>query len=279
MMQYMIIKIAEDDLGECDGMLQRVVTSLVSLAIFFAIIFCGEAVFNAAVCVIAAGILFELYKAMNVGKALTTVGRMSAVIVIAGCVFGCTMPAVILTVMLFLILTVFLHGKIEFKQVYSTALVTLYVAMFMSCIILLRIKSGIFGVLPIFICAWMTDVGAYFAGYFFGKHKLIPAVSPKKTVEGAVGGVISAVLSCLIYGVIVKIGFGKEFLSYTMLALLAAAASVFSQLGDLIASVVKRECGIKDFGTIFPGHGGILDRFDSVIFIAPLVYYFMLMFS
>ena len=140
--------------------------------------------------------------------------------------------------------------------------------------------DAMFFILLILCFAWGGDTCAYFAGRAFGKHKLCPVVSPKKTVEGAVGGV----LGTMVFGVLITVIYSiaadrmEEFTRsnigvsmYVIIALLACVAAVLGIYGDLFASVVKRQCGIKDYGTIFPGHGGILDRFDSVMFIAPFV--------
>ena len=127
--------------------------------------------------------------------------------------------------------------------------------------------------------AWGGDTAAYFAGRAFGKHKLAPIVSPHKTVEGAIGGVVGSILAgMLLTAVYTMLSVSHPVISiqmrpkhYLVLLLMGAIASVLGILGDLFASVVKRQVGIKDYGTIFPGHGGILDRFDSVMFIAPFV--------
>ena len=140
--------------------------------------------------------------------------------------------------------------------------------------------DAVFFILLILCFAWGGDTCAYFAGRAFGKHKLCPVVSPKKTVEGAIGGV----LGTMVFGVIITLvysvaanrmeAFTRTNIGvsmYVIIALLSCVAAVLGIYGDLFASVVKRQCGIKDYGTIFPGHGGILDRFDSVMFIAPFV--------
>ena len=148
--------------------------------------------------------------------------------------------------------------------------------------------DAIYFILLILCFAWGGDTCAYFAGRAFGKHKLAPVVSPNKTVEGAIGGVIGSVVIGLLATIIYSALSGR-FASltvavtarhYIIIAAMGAVASVLGILGDLFASAVKRQVGIKDYGTIFPGHGGILDRFDSVMFIAPLVsivvrYFFM----
>ena len=139
--------------------------------------------------------------------------------------------------------------------------------------------DAIYFVLLVLCFAWGGDSAAYFAGRFFGRHKLAPIVSPHKTVEGAVGGVFGSMLLGILATAIYS-GVSGRFASltvevnvrhYLLIALLGAVASVLGILGDLFASAIKRQAGIKDYGTIFPGHGGILDRFDSVMFIAPFV--------
>ena len=119
---------------------------------------------------------------------------------------------------------------------------------------------------------------AFAVGMKFGRNKLIPSVSPKKTVEGALGGLAGSVLFNLIFGLVCDFGFGRT-VSYFALVMLALIAGVMSQLGDLAASCIKRERGIKDYSSLLPGHGGVLDRFDSVLFVAPVVYYFVIIFN
>lgn len=121
---------------------------------------------------------------------------------------------------------------------------------------------------------WLSDSGAYFAGSYIGKHKLCPNISPNKTVEGAVAGVISGTLSALLIGAIFRLIYGDVTIYYGVLFLIGLLNSVISIFGDLTFSIIKRSCKIKDFGSIMPGHGGLLDRFDSVIFCIPLVYIF-----
>ncbi len=116
-----------------------------------------------------------------------------------------------------------------------------------------------------------TDTSAYFSGMLFGKKKLCPALSPKKTVEGAIGGVIGSTLLCLLFAKI----FVPDLIWHCMI--IGILGSVFAQMGDLVASAFKRRMGIKDYGTLIPGHGGILDRFDSILFTTPMVYYYIIL--
>ena len=123
-----------------------------------------------------------------------------------------------------------------------------------------------------FIGSWVSDTGAWFFGRLFGKHKLIPEVSPKKTVEGAVGGVLSAALAFVLYGFIIHRIDASLSPNYLILAVSGVICAIVSQFGDLIASLVKRHYGIKDYGNVFPGHGGVMDRFDSVLLVSPVLY-------
>lgn len=128
--------------------------------------------------------------------------------------------------------------------------------------------GGYVALLPMVI-AFASDAFALFAGMAFGKHKLAPQLSPKKTVEGAAGGFLGAIVLILLYGLVLQNWCGLT-VCYPILAVYGALGSVISQLGDLFFSYIKRQYGIKDYGNVFPGHGGVLDRFDSVIFCAPL---------
>ncbi len=181
-------------------------------------------------------------------------------------------PLFIISLLLF---SIFNFKKVNIFDCAVTLLGFYYIPVLLSFICLVRDKSfGEFFVWLIFICAWGCDTGAYFVGILFGKHKLAPALSPKKTIEGALGGVAFATLFAYIFGFIVSTVFSlKEVnipLSCTVIGLVG---SVFAQFGDLAASAIKRYANIKDFGRLIPGHGGILDRFDSILLTAPGVFF------
>ena len=155
----------------------------------------------------------------------------------------------------------------------------MYVAALFAHIVLIRKEpSGNFLIWIVFITAWLSDTLAFAFGRKFGRNKLIPEVSPKKTVEGALGGLLGSVVFNLIFGIVCSVAF-KCTVFYFPLIALSLVAGVMSQLGDLAASCIKREHGIKDYSNLLPGHGGVLDRFDSVLFVAPVVYYFVTLFS
>jgi len=165
----------------------------------------------------------------------------------------------------FFTVAVFARGSIKFFYISALLVLTIYVTLSFTALAALRyIPAGVFTFVLVFIGAWSCDTFAYLFGSRFGKHKLIPEISPKKTVEGSIAGVISATLIFAIYGLIIDLA---TELSVNYISLLASGLliSLISQIGDLIASLVKRECGIKDYGKIFPGHGGVMDRFDSIL--------------
>ena len=169
---------------------------------------------------------------------------------------------------------VFANKKLPITDACLLYSVVVYIVASFSFIVYIHdfISYGRYIYLLTFICAWMTDIFAYFTGRFLGKHKLIPAVSPKKTVEGSIGGIIFCVIATVIFGIVIEnffIDVGNA--DYIVLAISAVFISVVSQMGDLIMSVIKRHYGIKDYGKLFPGHGGILDRFDSVMAVSVVL--------
>jgi phosphatidate cytidylyltransferase len=151
----------------------------------------------------------------------------------------------------------------------------IYIVCFFSLIVLIRDNShGSVLIWLVFIIAWCSDTFAYYIGKSIGKHKLCPLVSPKKTIEGSIGGIIGSIVGVLIWG---YINSNIDFHWYQLIVL-AVCGSAIAQIGDLSASLIKRYIGIKDYGNIMPGHGGILDRFDSILFAAPVVYYYIVIF-
>ena len=134
---------------------------------------------------------------------------------------------------------------------------------------ILIMKIGKYVVLVPFAVAFTSDAGAYFAGLYLGKHKLSPVISPNKTIEGVIGGLIASVFSMVIYALILQIADFR--VSYGLAILYGLLGSAIGVFGDLCLSVIKRQSGIKDYGNLIPGHGGILDRFDSMMTVAPLM--------
>ncbi len=163
-------------------------------------------------------------------------------------------------------LAIMSHGKIKFSDAATIFTVSVYIIAALDSIIYIRDfgDTGKYIYLLIFLGAWMTDIFAYFTGVFFGRHKLIPDVSPKKTVEGSIGGTVFCAVSFVVLGIVTDAFFGTDA-NIIFLAVGGVIAALIAQIGDLIMSVIKRHYGIKDYGKLFPGHGGMLDRFDSVL--------------
>lgn len=185
---------------------------------------------------------------------------------------------VICVLMLLLMLpVVFKSDKYNISDIAITLFGIFYIPFLFSFVILTRfLEQGLYYIGMIFIGACVTDIFAYFVGCSIGKHKLLPKVSPKKTVEGSIGGIIGSVALMVLYGMYLNkyvAGINISLLSFAFLGLMT---SIVSQLGDLFASAIKRYVGIKDYGSILPGHGGILDRFDSILLVAPVVYFWCL---
>lgn len=157
-------------------------------------------------------------------------------------------------------------GKMKFSTVSEVFILTAYVSAGFSAMSLIRyVPMGAYYIALIFFASWICDTFAYLFGSKFGKHKLIPEISPKKSVEGAIAGVVFSVLFFVLYGLIVDLIKDGITVNYISLAVSGLLLSIISQFGDLIASLIKRERGIKDYGKIFPGHGGVMDRFDSIL--------------
>lgn len=163
------------------------------------------------------------------------------------------------------------HAKIRFSALCAAVFIGLIYPFFMGALVRLRgMENGKYYILVAFVISMVADSGAYFVGRACGKHKLAPVVSPKKTVEGAIGGVIVNILGMLLYTLILSKCFGFTQVNYLYAAIYGIVGAFGSMLGDLTFSVVKRQVGIKDYGNLFPGHGGILDRFDSTMICAPV---------
>lgn len=263
----------------------RIITAIVSLCVFGAVLAAG-AIWGtipifAAMGLISLMMLHEVYSAVTDSKQVKLCGYLCFAILFGGFAIGLEGAAVAASIMLAMVFVVGLHGKVGFKEVCSSVLVTMYISIFMHYIPRTASEWSMAVMGIVFVIAWGSDTAAYFCGTFFGKHKLIPHVSPKKTVEGSVGALICTGLLCMLYLFIMRrfgldmSAFGSDGASYALVGVMGVIGAALSQLGDLTASALKRDAGIKDYGKIFPGHGGFMDRFDSVVFIAPFVYYFL----
>ncbi len=263
-------------------MKMRIIVAVISVPLLFAVLFylppVATAVVVAAIAVIAS---FELLRAVGKGaqKRLYVYAAAAAALIPVGVLLS---PGdfVFRAVSVLLISLLFGDAVVSYKPGNKITLTKLSAVIFggllipwlLSSIVSLKLlDNGRFYVLIPIIIAFITDGGAYFTGVFFGKHHPFPTVSPKKTAEGCAGGIIKCIAAVVVYGVILRYAASFDVNFYAM-ALYGLAGGIVTELGDLAFSLVKREYGVKDYGNLLPGHGGMLDRFDSMVFAAPVIH-------
>ena len=256
----------------------RILTAALLLPAFLIIVLLLPSVFTA--------ILFGLMTAVAAFEMLWGTGYLKhprliayaavmALLVSIWSGFGANYVWALLAVLVFVIIMfteIMISGlKLSFEKVIICAVSGLLIPYLLTALV--RIRAGengeAFILIPV-IAGFISDSGAYFAGCFLGKHKLAPTISPKKTIEGAVGGILAAIIGLLVYGLILQLGFGFR-VNYLYAIIYGILGSMVGVFGDLCFSAIKRQTGIKDYGNLMPGHGGVLDRFDSMVLIAPLM--------
>jgi len=222
--------------------------------------------------------LWEFYRLFDISKKpIGAMGYLAAIVYYVFVAFGKMnffFPTMVIGFLFILMGYVVFFKQTDYTQTMAAGFGYVYVPVFVSYLYRLRLdEGGIYLISLVFITSWGTDLFAYFIGSRFGKHKLAPTLSPKKSVEGAVGGLLCVTVIGGIFGYF----FGKNFPNFAHPIIACTAISFFASLismgGDLVASAFKRAKGIKDYSNIIPGHGGILDRFDSVIVVAPVIFY------
>ncbi len=251
-------------------MLVRVISSIVALPLLFFFVLMGGLYLEVGVAVVSLIALYELlnvlkkkYKPVSIPSYLMVIVffltyRSGYFIALSGAI----------TVYIALLLAIYVFDdERHFSDIGVTFLGLAYILFFLYHVVLLSQLEPAYMIWFIFIASWGADTGAYFAGNAFGKTKLAPTVSPKKTVEGLIGGVITAV----ILSVILSVVFEPRLILHSIA--IGVIGSLISVVGDLTASKIKREMDVKDYGNIMPGHGGVMDRFDSVILVTPFIYY------
>ena len=263
-------------------MVQRIITAAILLCIFIpALLLSHTFVFPLLAAVLSAVAAMEMQKCVNIHKLYA--------ISVPTVLFAFLIPLLSRTgdvniyrnylyfvfcfLFYLLVVGIFCNDKIKFEQIALAFFTAIFLSLSFSSIVLLRDipKIGHYAYILIFIGAWVSDTFAYFTGMLLGKHKLIPKISPKKTVEGSVGAVVFCAAAFALYGFILAKYFALES-NILVLALVGAVISCVSQLGDLCMSAIKRNYAVKDFGRIFPGHGGVLDRFNSILAVAPVLF-------
>ena len=268
-------------------MKQRVLTGLVLLGIFIPIVWLSYPypyVFAGAACLMSAIAVHEMLSCTGNAKPELAIpsmfyaaaGPAIAVTPLANA-YGVLLAITLIYLFYLLFAHVFAVTRLNTKEISVVFTTSVYITVSFTCIVLLRYSKNLDSVLSdyvylfIFIGAWITDIFAYFGGRFFGKHKLCPKVSPKKTIEGSVCGIIFCSAFFVLYAYIIS-RIENISVNYIAIALIGVVISVISQLGDLAASAIKRDYGVKDYGKIFPGHGGVLDRFDSILAVSAFLY-------
>lgn len=257
--------------------MQRTITAIVALLVFIPFIIIGNMPFEIFIFVLATIGLFELLKMGAIQQYIvpTILAFLLLWIILLQGDFTLLssyskFELITIIVLLLLAYTVLLKNKFTFDQVGFILLATFYVGIGFYYLILTRdgsAQEGLKNIFFAFLIVWSTDTGAYLFGRAFGKQKLWPTISPNKTVEGALGGIV---LACIVSTVFHVISPFPQ--SLFVVILVTIIASIFGQIGDLVESALKRNYGVKDSGNILPGHGGILDRFDSILFVIPLLH-------
>ena len=264
----------------------RIITAIVAIGILLPVLFFSATpVLPAAMAICSVIAIYEMMSCIGLKKAyMLTVPLYLAALGLPFLVryagnLGTVRQAVtaisLAVVLYFFAVLTFSHGKYKPSDVALAFMTAFYILAGFNAIMVLRDYElgGKYVYLTVFIGAWVTDTFAYFCGMLFGrggKHKLIPDVSPKKTVEGSIGGIVFCILAMVIYGLIIN-NVTDFHANYPILIVGGLLASVVSQIGDLCMSVIKRAYGIKDYGKLFPGHGGVLDRFDSVLAVSVVL--------
>ncbi|MGB9678636.1 MAG: phosphatidate cytidylyltransferase [Thermoanaerobacteraceae bacterium] len=251
----------------------RIISAVVGLPLLFFVIIKGSMFLEFALILLSIFALNEFY---NCCKNLDThpvkiIGYISAILIYIFNNYITDFELISLLIIIIMPIMLF-NKKYNIKDVSMTLIGILYIPVFFLYIMKIReMNHGIYLVWFVFIVSWFTDTFAYFTGVYFGKTKLIPSISPHKTIEGSIGGLLGSIIGSIIFLLI----FPDIKLSIYLTVILSLTGSIVAQTGDLVASAIKRNCHLKDYGNIIPGHGGILDRFDSIIFVSPFIYFFL----
>lgn len=256
----------------------RLLSGIILVIAALVLIITGGDVLLISTLVISCIGLFELYRVFGIEKSAPgIVGYLAATLYYVNLRFEFMQEIMMFVLGLLIALMfvyVFTYPKYRTEQILAAFFGVFYVAVMLSYVYQTRaLNAGAYIVWLIFLCSWGCDTCAYCVGVLIGKHKMAPKLSPKKSVEGAVGGVIGAALLTILYGMVFKDAMGMDITRVFIMAAISAVGGLVSMVGDLTASAIKRNYDIKDYGKLIPGHGGILDRFDSVIFTAPMIYF------
>lgn len=257
----------------------RTISGIVLLVLIFAAIFAGGNVWLTVTALLSVVAMYEMLKMLDLHKKIIAIpAYICNVLTFALIIVGIIdfIPVMILLFVLSMAMYVMGWPKYNVNDISKVIFTYVYTCLCMSYLFLIRFsENGLIYIWLVFIGAWGSDTCAYLIGILFGKHKIPSTLSPKKTIEGCAGGVAGAALIGALYGIWVNSYLDNGTNYIIIFAAVGAVSSVISQIGDLCASAVKRNCEKKDYGRLIPGHGGIMDRFDSIIFLTPIVYYIL----
>lgn len=261
----------------------RLISGIILVIIALVTIISGGPILLGTLMLISLIGLSEIYKVVKIEKTMLGYAGYLATIIYYLLLFlevkYDAMLFVIAVLVAMMVIYVFAFPKYVSEQAITGFFGVFYVSVMLSFIYQTRVlEEGLFIVALAFLCSWGCDTCAYCVGVTMGKHKMAPVLSPKKSVEGGVGGVLGAALLGAIYAVAINHFAPGTDANVALYAVICGVGGIISQIGDLAASAIKRNHDIKDYGKLIPGHGGILDRFDSVIITAPIIFYMATMF-
>lgn len=256
----------------------RLISGIVLVALALVFVISGGNVLLLVTGVISLIGMFELFRVFQFEKTiLAGLSYLAAIVYYLNLKLCFVSDSMVIILALFILLMfafVFTYPKYRTEQVMAAFFGLFYVAIMLSYLYRIRcLENGLYLAFMIFICSWGCDTCAYCVGILIGKHKMSPKLSPKKSIEGAVGGVVGTALLSALYCFIFRAQMNLNTEDILALSVIAAIAGLISMVGDLTASAIKRNYDIKDYGHLIPGHGGILDRFDSMIITAPIIFY------
>lgn len=257
---------------------QRAISAVILVILAAITLYFGGAVTCFVMCAVSLIGTMEMLRIYELNKKIIGIVAYIATILYYVCIYtgysSLLFPLMVLYLLAVLAVYVLSYPKYNDKNIMAAFMSFFYVGVMLSFVYLIRnMENGLILVLLIFVSSWGNDTCAYLVGRAIGKHKMSPRLSPKKSVEGLIGGILGAGILGAVFGFLYNNYVEEISMAPLIFAAIGAVAAIPAVIGDLAASAIKRNNDIKDYGKLIPGHGGILDRFDSIIFTAPIIYY------
>lgn len=260
---------------------QRTISAVILVILAAVTLYFGGLVTNVVMCAVSLIGVMELLRVYELNKSILGGVSYAATICYYVVIYlgysKAILPVIALYMLIILAIYVLSYPKYNDKNIMAVFMALFYVSIMLSYVYLIRdLKHGLVLVLLIFVSSWGNDTCAYLVGRAIGKHKMSPKLSPKKSIEGLIGGIVGAGILGAVFGILYNKYVTPLNMAPALFAAIGAIGAIPAVIGDLAASAIKRNNDIKDYGNLIPGHGGILDRFDSIIFTAPIVYYLII---